>query len=129
MEEIDVGDHVEKGKLTMKESMIDTKISKRNRYRTRLHKDQRNIKSKENKAEVRVEIESDLCKECGLCIEACPVDVLKISEKLNVMGYHPVEYIGTGCTGCGICFYVCPEPGTIRVYKKVRDSKATFKEK
>jgi NAD-dependent dihydropyrimidine dehydrogenase PreA subunit len=36
------------------------------------------------------------------------------------MGYHPVEYIGEGCTGCGVCFYVCPEPGTIKVYKKVK---------
>ncbi len=44
------------------------------------------------------------------------MNVLRISENLNVMGYHPVEYIGTGCTGCGICFYVCPEPGTICVY-------------
>jgi len=113
----------------MNESMTDAKISKRNKFRTRLHKDHRIIKSEEKKAEVRVEIEHDLCKECSLCVEACPVNVLRISENLNVMGYHPVEYIGIGCTGCGICFYVCPEPGTIRVYKKVRDSKATFKEK
>jgi NAD-dependent dihydropyrimidine dehydrogenase PreA subunit len=76
------------------------------------------IKSEEGKAEARVEIESDLCKECSLCVEACPVNVLRISENLNTMGYHPVEYIGDGCTGCGICFYVCPEPGSIRVYKK-----------
>jgi len=70
-----------------------------------------------------VEIEADLCKECGLCVEACPVGVLKISKRLNKMGYHPAEYTGEGCTGCGICFYICPEPGTIKVYKQIKTHK------
>ena len=26
--------------------------------------------------------------------------------------------IGHGCTGCGLCFYVCPEPGAIKVFKR-----------
>ncbi|MFQ5865164.1 MAG: ferredoxin family protein [bacterium] len=67
-----------------------------------------------------VEITADLCKGCLLCLEACPPDVLKASESLNKMGYHPAEYVGEGCTACGICFYICPEPGTIRVYKRIR---------
>jgi NAD-dependent dihydropyrimidine dehydrogenase PreA subunit len=67
-----------------------------------------------------VEIVSDLCKGCLLCIEACPPEVLKVAEHLNKMGFHPVEYVGEGCTACGICFYVCPEPGTIRVFKRIR---------
>jgi NAD-dependent dihydropyrimidine dehydrogenase PreA subunit len=74
------------------------------------------------KHSARVEIVGELCKECLLCIEACVPDVLKVSESLNKMGYHPVEYIGDGCTGCGVCFYVCPEPGTIKVYKKIKES-------
>jgi len=104
----------------MKEPIVKTKIPKRDKDSAQLQDSQRIKINEERKAEARVEIDSDLCKECGLCIEACPVDVLRISENLNVMGYHPVEYIGNGCTGCGICFYVCPEPGSIRVYKKVR---------
>jgi len=71
------------------------------------------------KHNARIEIDGELCKECLLCIEACAPDVLKVSDTLNKMGYHPVEYIGDGCTGCGVCFYVCPEPGTITVYKKI----------
>jgi len=68
----------------------------------------------------RVEIEADLCKGCLLCIEACPPGVLVVSESLNRMGYHPAEYVGERCTGCGICYYVCPEPGSLRVYKRVK---------
>lgn len=66
-----------------------------------------------------VVIDAEECKGCGLCVEVCPPSVLKISEALNRMGYHPAEYLGVACTGCGVCFYVCPEPGAITVYKRV----------
>ena len=60
----------------------------------------------------------ELCKGCGLCIEACPQDVLKFHEKFNSKGFHYAFYIGEGCTGCNVCFYACPEPEAIAVYKK-----------
>ena len=62
-------------------------------------------------------LDSNECKGCGLCVEACPPMVLCLSEELNPYGYHPVIYVGPGCTGCGICFYVCPEPGAITVLR------------
>ena len=62
-----------------------------------------------------VEIRVDECKGCSYCIDVCPQNVLRMSEDLNRMGYHPSEYIGEGCTACGICFYACPEPGAITV--------------
>lgn len=66
----------------------------------------------------KVVIREEECKGCGLCIEACPQDVLFCQKHLNRMGYHPAGYTGEGCTGCGYCFYQCPEPGAITVYKK-----------
>jgi len=64
-----------------------------------------------------VEIDSNECKGCGLCIASCNIGVLHLAGYLNHQGYHPAEYAGHGCNGCGLCFYACPEPGAIRVYK------------
>ncbi|MGA2283009.1 MAG: 4Fe-4S dicluster domain-containing protein [Candidatus Dormibacteria bacterium] len=65
-----------------------------------------------------VTIDAQECKGCGLCIEACPPRVLRLSAELNTHGYHPAEYGGSGCTGCGICYYVCPEPGALTVLRR-----------
>ena len=65
-----------------------------------------------------VVINKDECKGCGLCIVACPEDVLSAQKHFNKMGYHPAGYKGEGCIGCGFCFYQCPEPGAITFYKK-----------
>ncbi len=64
----------------------------------------------------QVEIAEEECKGCGLCAEACPPHILKLSERFNSRGYHPAMYLGHGCTGCGICFFACPEPGAITVF-------------
>ncbi|HTX40512.1 MAG TPA: ferredoxin family protein [Acidobacteriaceae bacterium] len=69
-------------------------------------------------------IETDECKGCGLCIEACPPKVIQLSEKLNAQGYRPALYAGQGCTGCGICFFACPEPGAITVLRAVTPRRA-----
>jgi NAD-dependent dihydropyrimidine dehydrogenase PreA subunit len=44
--------------------------------------------------------------------------VLRLSAELNRHGYHPAEYLGSGCTACGICYYVCPEPGAVSVLRR-----------
>jgi 2-oxoglutarate ferredoxin oxidoreductase subunit delta len=67
----------------------------------------------------KLDIDTDECKGCGLCIEACPPKVIGMSEQLNHFGYRTAVYAGAGCTGCGICFMVCPEPGAITVYRMV----------
>ena len=64
-------------------------------------------------------VDADECKGCGLCVEACPPKVIRMSEGLNHYGYRTAIYTGSGCTGCGICFMVCPEPGAITVLRLV----------
>jgi 2-oxoglutarate ferredoxin oxidoreductase subunit delta len=65
----------------------------------------------------RIEIHSEECKGCCLCIESCNLKVLEPAALPNRCGYHPAVYSGHGCTGCGLCFCVCPEPGAIVVHK------------
>ena len=62
-------------------------------------------------------IDTDECKGCGLCVEACPPRVIYLSDHLNQYGYRTATYAETGCTGCGICFLACPEPGAITVLR------------
>lgn len=65
----------------------------------------------------KVEIISDYCKACKLCIIACPKGVLKLGNKSNAMGYHAVEADETKqCIGCKLCATACPE-AAIEVYK------------
>ncbi|NJM16037.1 MAG: ferredoxin family protein [Bacteroidales bacterium] len=62
-------------------------------------------------------VEDARCKGCGLCVDACPMHVLAMSEKLNRKGY-PVAYMKnlSHCTGCANCGIICPD-GAISVYK------------
>jgi len=65
----------------------------------------------------QLRVNEDECKGCGLCVEACPPKVIRLSERLNHSGYRTALYAGKGCTGCGICFMACPEPGALTVMR------------
>lgn len=65
-----------------------------------------------------LQVDSNECKGCGLCIEACPPKVIALTQQLNHYGYRTATYTGSGCTGCGICFLVCPEPGALTVLRR-----------
>ncbi len=56
-------------------------------------------------------IREDRCKGCALCVHACPQGVLRLSDRINVRGYHPVELVEeeSHCTGCAVCAVVCPD--------------------
>ncbi len=68
-----------------------------------------------------VVIETDECKGCERCINACPKSVLELSTELNKYGYPYAFYTGDGCIGCGSCFYTCPEPGAVTIIEEEED--------
>jgi len=52
----------------------------------------------------------DRCKGCGFCVEYCPNDVLEVSNKYNLMGYHTPEVVNKdNCVYCGFCQMICPD--------------------
>jgi 2-oxoglutarate ferredoxin oxidoreductase subunit delta len=58
----------------------------------------------------QIVIIEDRCKGCGFCVEYCPNDVLKISDKYNSKGYHPPYLVNEeDCVDCGFCQMICPD--------------------
>ena len=59
----------------------------------------------------KVIFREDECKGCGLCIDACPKQILKLSyEKINKKGHHPAEcFDPENCIGCASCAIMCPD--------------------
>lgn len=54
-------------------------------------------------------IDTEACKGCTLCIDACPVDVLVMTEEaVNHRGYR-YPMLLPGCTGCRACAQICPD--------------------
>jgi len=65
----------------------------------------------------KIEIDAELCKECGLCITVCRQGNLAFSTQLNSGGYHPVVFKDNGkCNGCALCALMCPDCA-IEVYR------------
>ena len=66
---------------------------------------------------VRITINEELCKGCGLCVRACPKKIIALSGKLNAKGYHPAAVTDVGaCTACASCGRTCPDVA-IRIEK------------
>lgn len=62
-------------------------------------------------------VDTERCKGCGVCIPACPQDVIALAKEVNGKGYNYAEMINPeACIGCANCAIVCPD-GVISVYK------------
>ena len=59
----------------------------------------------------KLTFQTDRCKGCGLCVNACPKGILAIAkDKLNQKGHHPAELTDPeACVGCASCAIMCPD--------------------
>ena len=59
----------------------------------------------------KLPFDTNRCKGCGLCVEACPKGLLAIArDKINQKGHHPAEITDQEkCVGCAFCAMMCPD--------------------
>ena len=60
---------------------------------------------------LKVQINDNLCKGCGLCVSICPKKILQLSpNKINSKGYSPAECTDQeACISCAFCGVMCPD--------------------
>lgn len=64
----------------------------------------------------KIEVNKERCKGCERCNDACPQQIIGMSEQLNTKGYkYAVVADSPRCIGCRICAIMCPEVA-IEVY-------------
>jgi len=62
------------------------------------------------RTEGEIHILAERCKGCEYCVEYCPLDVLQLSSRFNMKGYHPPEVTKRDtCVACHLCEVICPE--------------------
>ncbi len=70
-----------------------------------------------------VEIDTEMCKGCSLCILQCPTDCLALNtSETNSFGLH-FAYLAEEekCIGCANCGVICPD-AAITVYRMRKTS-------
>ena len=59
----------------------------------------------------KVTSDFNVCKGCGLCVNACPKKIIALSkDKLNAKGHSPAEITNQDlCIACAFCATMCPD--------------------
>lgn len=58
----------------------------------------------------KVKFDESLCKGCGLCVNACPKKILRLSSRTNAKGYAVAEcFDQSACIACAFCATMCPD--------------------
>lgn len=58
---------------------------------------------------MKVKVNDEKCKQCGICVANCPKKAISFSDVINMKGYQPVVVDDAACIGCGICYTMCPD--------------------
>ena len=58
---------------------------------------------------MKVKVREERCKQCGICVEACPKNAISFKEEIRMTGYRTVVVDDEKCIGCGICYTMCPD--------------------
>ena len=67
---------------------------------------------------IRVIIDGDRCKGCGLCVAFCAHGHLRLAGELNSRGVHLSQECDEGaCVGCKVCAVMCPDVA-ISIYRE-----------
>lgn len=59
----------------------------------------------------KIIVDEAICKGCGMCVDACPRDIIALSKnRINNKGHHPAELLDEEkCIGCCSCAIMCPD--------------------
>lgn len=69
-----------------------------------------------------IEIETNYCKGCGLCIGVCAKQLLDLAEDIGANGFRTAVITDNeACTGCCYCALICPE-AAIEVLMTVKEA-------
>lgn len=66
-------------------------------------------------------IREDLCENCNICVDICPLDVLKESN-----GVIPVIAYREDCQSCYLCKISCPKSAIIITPERPRPAPLPF---
>ncbi len=58
---------------------------------------------------MKVAVNKERCKQCGLCALHCPKKAISYESYVNKASYHPVKIDDELCIGCGFCYITCPD--------------------